>query len=202
MLFPTAETHPKGTLYLSSYEIAFLQVGYAVSDRAQVTLSIVPLFFTEDPLVPVDLSVKGVLARERRFRFAATASGSGFLGFEQGEAFLGRFGSVAQLCFDDSCRSSANVNAHLVLGGPALLAMTGVGFIARTSDLVALLFEFQSLVPVAREAADVHGVAGAFGVRFSGASWAVDLALDAPLDRRGNLPPVLPLLVGTYRFLP
>lgn len=198
---PTAETHPAGTIYLSSYDIAILQAGYALSDRFQLSLTFVPPV-SKDFLLPLDLSLKGVVARGRRVRVAAIASATGLLGFEQGEAFLGRFGGVTELCFDDKCRSSANVMANLVLGGSALLIGDGIGVIARTSDLVALLIELQSLVPVGREVADAHGIAGAFGVRLSGRRWGVDLTLEAPIDPTPKNVRLIPILVGTYRFLP
>lgn len=201
ILVPTAETHPGGTIYLSSYDFAILQAGYALSDTVQLSLTFVPPF-GKDFLLPLDLSLKAVVARGRRVRVAAIASATGLLGFEQGEAFLGRFGAVTELCFDDKCRSSANVAANLVLGGSALLVADGIGVIARTSDLVALLFELQSLVPVGREVADVHGIASAFGVRLSGRRWGIDLALEAPIDPSPKNVRLLPILVGTYRFLP
>jgi len=201
-LLPTAETHPQGTFYLSSYEILILQAGYAFTDRMQFSLSIIPVVFQKDPIVPVDLSLKAVLSRSGRVRLAAMASATGLLGFEQGEAFVGRFGGVTELCIDEACRSSVNVAANLMLAGPALLLANGAGAILRTSDLFAFLVELQSIVPVGREVADVHALGGAGGVRLSGARWAVDLALEAPLDRRGNLPKALPWIAATYRFLP
>lgn len=201
ILLPTAETHPSGTFYLTSYEIVILQAGFALGDRTQLSLTIVPPF-GKDPLLPIDLSLKAVVARTERVRVAAIGSATGLIGFEQGEAMLGRVGGVTQLCFDVQCRSSASMSGNLALGGPALIFGNGIGTILRTSDLAAFLFEVQSLIPIGRAAADVHGIAGAGGIRFSGRSWAVDLALEVPLDRRGNLPPALPFVAATYRFLP
>lgn len=201
VFLPTADTHPAGTFYVSSYEIAILQAGYALSDRVQLSATLVPPV-GKDFLLPLDLSLKAVVARGRQVRVAALASATGLLGFEQGESFFGRFGGVTQLCFDEKCRSSANVSANLILGGRALLVANGLGIIARTSDLVALLFEMQSLVPVGREVADAHGIAGAFGVRLGGPRWAVDLALEAPIQPTSKDVKVIPVLVGTYRFLP
>jgi hypothetical protein len=165
----------------------------------QVSLTFLPPLERE-PIVFADASLKGVIVREKRVRVAATASATGIFGLEQGEGAVGRLGGVTQLCFDDACRSSASAAANWILVGPAMLLLNGVGFVARTSDLVALLFEFQSLVPLGREAAQAHGIAGAVGVRFSGPRWAIDVALDAPVGPTGNLPGVLPILAGTYRF--
>jgi hypothetical protein len=55
------------------------------------------------------------------------------------------------------------------------------------------------VLPVSREGGETNVLAGAFGVRFSGKAWAVDLALEGPLDRRST-PPVVPLLVASWRF--
>ncbi len=200
VLVPTAETHPAGTWYFSTYEIVILQAGYALSDRTQLTLTTIPPLSGE-PAVPLDLSLKAVLARSRRVRVAAMGSASGVLGLESGEAVVGRVGGAAQLCFDDRCRSSISTAVNLVLGGPLVVLGDGAGAILRASDLFAFLVEVQSVVPIAREAGEIHVLAGAVGARFSGRRWAVDVALEAPLDRRAN-PAVAPVIVGTYRFLP
>ena len=198
---PTGETHPSGTTYLSSYEIIGLQVGHALSDRTQLTLSFLPLVFAKDPIVPLDLTLKGVLVRSRRVRVAAMASASGLLGFESGAAAVGRVGGATQFCFDDPCTSSLSMGASLVLVGPVFLVADGVGAIVHVARNMSLLVELQSVLPIGREGGEAHALGGAAGLRFSGKRVALDVALEAPLDRRTE-PRVIPLLVGTYRFLP
>jgi hypothetical protein len=199
ILVPTAETHPAGTWYLSSYEIVLLQIGYALSDRAQLSFSIAPIF-SKDPLVPIDLTLKGVVARSDRVRVAAMASATGLLGYQSTEAIVGRLGGVVQLCFDSECRSSVSTLANAVLAGSVIFA-DGVGAVLRTSDHVALLLELESVIPLSRENGQINALGGAAGVRFSGTRWGVDLALGGPLDRRTR-PQLLPFLAATYRFLP
>ena len=200
VLVPTAETHPAGTWYLSSYDILLLQAGYALTDRTQLTLTLTPPLDSA-LLMPVDMTVKTVLARTERVRVAATGSVSGLLGYEAGAVFLGRVGGVAQLCLDDDCRSSINMAGNATLLGSTVLFLDGVGAILRTNDTVAFLLELQSVLPLSRDNGDYHAFAGAGGIRLSGKAWGVDLAFEAPLDRRTH-PQVIPVLAATYRFLP
>lgn len=202
VVLPTAETHPAGTWALSSYEVLVLQAAYAVSERTQVAMTFLPLFGQEDPLVPLDLSVKGVLIREGRVRVAALGSATGLIGFEEGEVFFGRAGAVTQLCFDDECRSSANVSGNLALGGPALVLLSGLGFIFRTGEHFALLAEAEVLHPLGRAASPANGMGASAGIRFSGRKLGLDIALLAPISEGEDFPPVLPFLAFTYRFLP
>jgi hypothetical protein len=199
VLLPTAETQPEGAWTFSSYDIAVLQAGHALTDRSQLTLTVLPVP-GEDPLGLVDATLKVALARDGKVRVAGLGSTSGILGFEDGVAFIGRVGGVTQLCFDDDCRSSANVAATLGILGPVLLLANGVGLVLRTSDLAAFLFEMQSLVPLGRGAESAHGLGAAAGLRLAGERWGVDLALQGILDRDGSKPPVIPIIVGTYRF--
>lgn len=39
---PTAETQPAGAVTLSSYDLVLYQLGYAVSDATQLTLTLTP----------------------------------------------------------------------------------------------------------------------------------------------------------------
>jgi hypothetical protein len=192
---PTAETQPAGTITLSSYDIALLQLGYAATDSTQLTLSMTPPI---EGFFPFDLSLKSTLAKSSAFRFAAIGSVSGVLGLDDGPAFLGRLGFVGQACLDAACRSSANLAVSSILIGPATLVGTGGGLVVRVSDLVALLGEIDTLVPLGRTIAEAHGVIAGGGVRLRGRRWAVDGGIFSALDRKG----ALPLLVATYRFLP
>jgi hypothetical protein len=200
VLLPTGETHPAGTTYLSSYEIVGLQVGHALNDRMQLTLSFVPPL-TKDPIVPIDLTLKGVLVRSRRVRVAAMTSASGLFGYESGAAAVGRVGGVTQLCFDDRCESSISMGASMAFVGPVFILADGVGAIVRVTHVVSFLFELQSVLPIGRDGGEIHALGGAAGIRMSGRRLGLDIALEAPLDRRTE-PQIIPLLVGTYRFLP
>jgi hypothetical protein len=54
-------------------------------------------------------------------------------------------------------------------------------------------------LPISREGGQFNAFAGALGARLSGRVWAVDLALEAPLDRRTR-PQAVPVVVVTVRF--
>jgi hypothetical protein len=191
ILVPTAATHPSGTFYMSSYDLVGLQMGYAVSDVAQLTATGTPPL-GPDHIFPLDVSLKAAFVRQTWFRVAGAVSATGIVGLDQGNAFVGRVGAVAQLCFEYRCRSSISYGTSLMLAGPAMLDFTGVGAIWRVSDLVALLAEVDMLLPIGQATGQYNGVAPGLGVRFSGPRWGVDVALLGQL----------PLLVVTYRILP
>jgi hypothetical protein len=170
-------------------------MGYAASDSTQLTLTLTPPI---EGFFPLDLSIKSTIARGKSYRLAALGAVSGVLGLDDGPAFIGRVGLVGQACLDDACRSSASLGLSSLLLGPATLVATGAGLVLRVSDLVALLAEVDTLVPTGRTIAEAHGVAAGAGVRFRGRRWALDAGIFSSLDRKG----ALPLLVGSYRFLP
>jgi hypothetical protein len=195
IIAPTAETHPEGTLYLSSYEIVLLQAGYAVTDRTQVTLTSMPPLPNEK-ILPLDLTLKTVVARAPEYRVAALASVSGIAGIEQGTVVVGRLGGVAQLCFERTCRSSVSVATNVLLVGQAIIT-SGVGLVVRGTDHVSVLLEVDSLVPVGRDVAIYGGLAIGPGIRFSGEHLALDLAFMHALDVLEG--PGVPFLAATYR---
>lgn len=129
---------------------------------------------------------------------AVLGSASGVLGLDEGSAWVGRLGLVGQGGFDRACRSSVNLAVSSLLLGTATLVATGVGLVVWVSESLALLVEVDTLVPTGRAVAEVPGIAAGAGLRWSGRRWALDAGVFTALDRRG----ALPLLVGSYRFLP
>jgi hypothetical protein len=204
VFMPTAETHPEGTLYVSSYEIIIPQVGYAVSDRTQITLTSTPPL-GDDLGVLSDLTLKTVLVRSGRLRVAATASVTGLVGFE-GEAFvLGRAGGIVQGCFDRACHSSASVGTTVLLAGPATLTANAAGIIWRATGALSVLGEVHSLLPLGRETGEFGGVGVATGFRLGWSRFAMDLTaeiLPESTFEGTSVPLVIPFLALTYRFMP
>jgi hypothetical protein len=194
---PTAETHPEGTLYFSSYEVVLLQAGYALSDRTQVTLTSMPPL-PKEKILPLDLTLKTVVARAPEFRVAALGSVSGIAGIEQGTVVLGRVGGVVQLCFERTCRSSVSVGSTVILAGPAILAENGTGLIVRATEHISLLLEVDASIPIGTVAAEYHGMAIAPGIRFSGEQLGFDIAIAHSLDVLEG--PAFPFLAATYRI--
>ena len=202
MIQPTGYTHPEGTFYMSTYDIVLLQMGYAVSDFAQVSLTGTPPL-GEDGIFPLDLSLKALVYDDRHVRVAGIGAVTGLVGLEEGNFFLGRVGGVTQLCFDDACDSSANVAATALLAGPATLTFAGVGFIWRLSSWAALLLELDTLIPLGTEAGEYNGIAVLPGFRFPYRTWSLDLGFARALDvEEEPEAPVIPFIAFTYRVLP
>lgn len=202
MVQPTGYTHPAGTVYLSSYDIALLQIGYAVTDDAQITLTGTPPL-GEDAIFPLDLSLKAVAYRDRFVRVAGIGAVTGLVGLEEGNFFLGRVGGVTQLCFDEPCESSVNMSATALLAGPATLTFAGVGFVWRVAKWAAILLEVDTLIPLGTEAGEYNGVALLPGFRLPYRTWSLDLGIARPLDvDEEPETPVIPFIAFTYRVLP
>jgi hypothetical protein len=224
LLAPSAETQPEHTLFLSSYEVALLQAGYAFSDRLHASLSglVTGQFF--------EINVKANVLRSRVLRVAVLSA----IDYaradedddndddddddEDGDAathlIFGRAGGALQLCFELRCRSSLTLSGTLVIHDQAdILLPIGVaaGVTAFVSDEISLLLEYSSVLNAARdlELIDLPLYLIAYGVRISGdEDWALDVALLRPLDSEDEIatsaPDVfdvlgLPLLVFTYR---
>jgi hypothetical protein len=196
VLLPTAFVHPAGTVYVSDYDILLLQAGYAVAEGSQLTLTGSPPI--GGSIVPLDLSLKSIVARDGAVQVAAIGSISGVVGLDQGYSVLGRVGAVAQLCFDEKCRSSASLGADVGLAGTATLAMTGAGVIWRVASWLSLLLEVDTLLPLTRDSGRYNGVAMLPGLRLPHRAWSLDFAL----GRASGTDVVLPLVVFTVRFLP
>ena len=175
LLGSTAEVHPAGTFYGSSYDLLINQIGYAFTDDAQLTLTATPPI-EEAQLVAFDLTLKQVIARPGPLRFAGMVSLSGVRGLESGPMMVARLGLVSQICFDPGCRSSASLGLGLTpLGLP--LATQSLGVVWGISEHFSLLLELGdafAMSPVVPQGSPRGQAVGA-GCRFGYARWALDL---------------------------
>lgn len=202
LIAPTAETNPSGSFYATSYEIILLQVGYAVSDHTQISLTATPPL-GEEAVVPGDISIKTVVLREPHVSVAAIASASGIVGFEEFSGFLGRAGGAVTLCVEaHECAFSISVGTSVALAGPASVWFNGVGVSWRVGRIVSLIAEVDTLVPLAEPVGEANGVLGGAGVRLSGRAWGVDLALMKAGKARAEASDLIPFVAATYRYVP
>jgi hypothetical protein len=191
VLGSTAETHPKGTFFISDYEILLVQLGYAVTDELQLEIAGVPPIVKNQPYY-VDLGAKLNLYRGDSFRAAltggfdiVTTGGTG----PSGPYYGGRLGAIGQICFngDGTCRSSLSLNVGTILtsGANEVLPIYGsAGFIFNVSKLVSILAEPATLGALGTGSSNVG--AGAFfvldyGVRIAGPNFGVDLTFIEPV---------------------
>jgi hypothetical protein len=198
ILFPTAYTHPEGTVVLTTIDIVFLQLGFGLTDRTQLTFTATPPL-GEDRVVPLDATLKSVLYRGERVRVAALGSISGITGVDDLSGFIGRTGAVVQLCTTETCTSSFNTSAHLALLGPATLLATSHGLAWHIGEWFEVLGEVTFLMPFSERFGEAHGAALGLGFRLPRPRWSLDLALEAPLHVKGN---ALPVLAFSWRFGP
>ena len=117
VLLPTAFTHPRGTVFLSTYDIAILQAGYAVTDDTQLTLTALPVPSESFTILDQreDVVYRGPCVRvpPRWGRPAARSGGT------SAPSFIGRVGGVAQGCLRRACDSSLVVlSSNVALVGP------------------------------------------------------------------------------------
>jgi hypothetical protein len=203
ILYPTADTHPKGSFYFSSYEVVLLQAGFAFDDSVQATATVLPPYFEEQPYF-IDGALKVNVVRSE-FQ-AAVIGGLGRNGqlTRPNEAWwLGRLGAVGQGCFDEACRSSISFGPQwfVPFQGTASSALgLYAGLVGRVSDVVAFLLE-PSYFKLLQEDEDSYSFfILSFGVRLSGAHFAADITMIRPF-LEDELPFFLglPFLVFTYR---
>jgi hypothetical protein len=197
VIAPTAYTHPKGTFYVSDYELAFVQFGYAFTDDTQISVTGVPPVSAERIFV-VDLTLKTTLYRGGRVRVAALGSTSGIAAKELGVIGVGRVGGVVQLCLAGDCASSLSLTTDVTLMG-FLLMLNGATAIYRLGRVTSLLGELDTLVPLGKEAGELNGALVSGGLRFGWTNWGVDAVL---LHTLGGTHVTGPFVALTYRSLP
>jgi hypothetical protein len=199
LLLPTAYTHPQGTVFVSNYEVLVFQLGYAITDATQISLTTLPL--PSESLMVLDLSLKTAVVRTDLVRAAAIGSVSGIVGKEVGALFLGRAGGVVQLCVGRRCDSSLSLSSNVVLAGPLMLMVNGVGGIMRASQHVSLIGELSTMVPLGMVGGEFNGGVAGGGVRLHFDHWAFDFSLLHALETDNDAATV-PFVTVTYRSSP
>jgi hypothetical protein len=194
VLSPTAYTHPRGTFYVTSYDVVFLQAGYALTDRTQVSVTASPPLGERDREVRiafVDATLKSALVREGRVRAAALGSISG-AATSDGLLLIGRAGGVVQFCLHPDCQSSLSLSSGLVLALRPVIA-SGLGATIRAGRYVSFLAEVDTVLLLSSQGDSGNAILAGGGIRLHGRRFAFDLsALGGTVG--------LPLLAATYRW--
>lgn len=185
-----------------SYYVVVLQLGYALSDTTQISLTALPPL-GEGRVIPGDVSLKTVLWREPRVSIAAIGSASGVLGFEEFSGFLGRAGAVVSFCaVERECRLAISMSSNVALAGPASLLFNGVGASFRAGRWVSIVGELDTLIPLGEPVGEANGILGGLAVRLSGRAWGVDLGMLNAGKARERTTGLFPFLAATYRYVP
>ena len=184
----------------ADYEIVILQVGFALSDRTQFTVTSAPPL-GEQPILPLDLTVKTVVLREPRMSLALMGSSTGLFGIEEANGFVGRVGAVVTFCEPAwTCRLGLSMASNVVLLGPASVALNGVGGSLRLGKLVSILGEIDTAVPLGPVIGEANAIVFGSGVRLSKPHWGLDLGAFVAGKARAPVS-ALPWIAFTYRVL-
>jgi hypothetical protein len=196
-LLPTAMTQPKGTLTYNNYELLLHGLSYGVTDRVQVTATVLSPIVKDMPFIGW-AAVKAQVANVDRFHLAVQGTlgyASVNASFDDGResaTFLGT-GALASLCLRDDCASlfSASATYQAVLphdsDGTAHLLLYGGSLVVRVSDHVKLLAELDSGAGGETDHFEnAEGLVASYGVRFYGANIASDVGFIRPIATRGD----------------
>ena len=213
ILYSTAETHPAGTVFFSDYEIVLLQIGYAITDSLQLSISGVPPLVSDQPYF-FDVTAKLNLLRGDLFRAAVQIAGDGlFVPNSNPSSVFGlRIGGIGQLCFQPTCLSSLTLNAGTLLnnqllnsGHTVLPIYLGAGLTLHATDLIKILVEPNYAIAYGDGSiSGPHGFLLNYGIRLSGKQFGFDLAFVKPFggDTSGGIVMGFPVISFTYRTEP
>jgi len=193
VLFPTGETHPRGTLFFTDSEILVLNLGYAVTDRLEVEV-------TYAPTATFDWALKLNLYRDDFLRFATVGALDTLLGIGAMPPIY-RLGGVGTACFSRECRTSFSLNAIGLATRSDLLernygAVFSAGAIIGVTRVVKLLLEPTTFWELGQTRFRSSDLVWSGGVRFSGELWGLDVGV---IPGGQEVGPYLPWLAFTLR---
>jgi hypothetical protein len=203
VLFPTAETHPQGSFFISSYELVLIQLGYALTDDFQMSALFLPPIVRDQPFFFSPTFKLNVVRSDHGN--VALLGGFDFVIDDDDGTVLGRLGAAGQLCVDVACDSSVTLNAHgwTELGErQGTIVLLGAGGLFRASELVSLMIEpSYGLLLQDGEVNTPEGFLLSYGVRLSGKQFGFDLTFVRPFveDISDELILGIPFVVASYR---
>jgi hypothetical protein len=190
ILGPTAFTAPRGSVYLSNYELLVVQGGVAITDEFQVTLTTLLPLIESQPFF-ADLSAKYAFLKTPRFHMAGIASILGLGDGDIDERFaLGRATVVATGCITENCYVAASASAMLWLSPDidrVVPVTLNLGITARLVGVFSLLAEANFIAAFGdlsgARSVDLFGRGAllGYGARFSSGNFGFDLTFVKPL---------------------
>jgi len=200
LFMPSAETNPKGTWYISDYELLFMNVGYSPVENLHISTGflfpIVPEMLTEGP---ISFGAKLRTIGEP-YKYNMSVMGSITTIFEESEGGLITYGTAFNYYL------SPATTANFYMGGLTTTATAGAESIFsfglaltfRTSESSKFIVEY--LNGGMFDDIETKGIM-LFGLRFFGEKISADLAGVKFLDISGSDPWFfIPLLSLTYHF--
>jgi hypothetical protein len=208
VLLPTAETHPEGRLYFSAYEVIFWQLGYAISDRVQATVTTWPVIAKGQPFF-IDGSFKANFYRSDVARLAV-AAGATYVASTVDEAndtaSVGHLAALGQVCVTAGCWTSVvgGLSGWVPLGqGDGTVYAGGIGLTSKLGKYVGLLLEVDSGAYYHDKLNMAEGALVNYGLRFAGSSIGVDLTMLKPIGAgTDDIVMGWPWIAFTYRTDP
>ncbi|MGC4064449.1 MAG: hypothetical protein QM784_07360 [Polyangiaceae bacterium] len=204
VLMPTAETHPKGRLYFSAYEVVFWQLGYAFTDHVQATITSWP-YVVRDQVFFVDGTVKANFLRTDLLRLAVLGGATYAAEDDGDDATTIRGGVLGQLCVTAGCWTSISggiIGWKEVGGSEDSLWTGGIGLTSKLSKNIGILLEVDSATGRDNGDPDLADFALLnYGLRFSGRTMGVDIAMVKPMPTH-EFVLGLPWISFTYRTDP
>jgi hypothetical protein len=207
---PTAETHPKGSLTFSDYELLLFGLTYAVTDNFQFTgTTLVPLS-SEMPFVG-QLSAKLRFLSEGRLKMAGVA-GFWFFNAPKGQdaedLVIGSVGGVASVCLDDACGGLLSVSGTMSQSNQddtSKILFYGASLVHPLTRRIKVLLEIDTATAFLRgESKDLDGYLFNYGLRFFQGDIAGDVGFLKPMGEgvdSDDLPLGFPFINFSYRSL-
>lgn len=192
VLFPTAETQPRGTFLVTGYDFYLYRFGYAFTDWLQASVAALPPHrrYFQETVAFGDLSLKARLYRDPWVRVGATvgtAAASDFFAQPRGYQHL-RAGAMGTICLASSCQVGLTPALHGVVtlrSDHDHFLVASLGLAAHVSRGFALLLEPSQFLWFS-EGDNDRGTLLSYGLRIHGELVAFDLAFARPLVEGGG----------------
>jgi len=207
VIFPTAETQPRGTFVVTGYDFYLLRIGYAFTDWLQASVATIPPTYSSMRGLRAfgDASLKARLYRNPWVRVGTTLGYAGASdAFQEPRGYQHlRLGVMGTLCLEATCQIGFTPALHGFVTTQSdhdHFLVASFGLVVHTSRGFALLLEPSQFVWFS-EGENDRGMLLSYGLRMHGERVAFDLTFARPLvEDPGALTPFgMPLLALTGR---